>query len=141
MTDVKKTILIIDDEPDTRTYFTSILEDNGYNTITAINGEEGLSTIKEAHPDLITLDISMPEKSGIKLYREIKENEASKNIPVIIITGISDDFHKFISTRKQVPPPEGYISKPIDPEQFLEMVGVDGGYYRRGVDRQALCVP
>jgi len=47
---------------------------------------------------------------------------AGKTFPVIIITGVSDDFRKFISSRRQVPPPEGYISKPIDPEEFLKLV-------------------
>ena len=118
----KKTILIIDDEPDTLTFFSSLLEDNGYNTISAENGEEGLKKLKESKPDLITLDISMPEMSGTKYYRTLRENEEWKSIPIIIITGISDDFKKFISTRKQVPPPDRYISKPVEEEELLELV-------------------
>ena len=118
----KKKVLIIDDEPDTCTYFSSLLEDNDYEIEIAYDGEEGFAKLRAAIPDLITLDISMPEKSGVKFYREIKENDRWKNIPVIIITGVSDDFRKFISSRRQVPPPEGYISKPIDPEEFLKLV-------------------
>ena len=117
-----KTVLVVDDEPDTLTYFASLLEDHGYNVITAIDGEDCLARLKETIPDLITLDMAMPEKSGVKLYRELKENDTLKNIPVIIITGISDDFKKFISSRKQVPPPDGYLSKPIDKEEFLKLV-------------------
>jgi CheY-like chemotaxis protein len=64
----------------------------------------------------------MPEKSGVAVYRTLKEDARLSQIPVIIITGISQDFKKFISTRRQVPPPEGYISKPVDPEQLLTMV-------------------
>jgi len=118
----KKKVLIIDDEPDTCTYFSSLLEDNDYEIEIAYDGEEGFAKLRAAIPDLITLDISMPEKSGVKFYREIKENNRWKNIPVIIITGVSDDFRQFISSRRQVPPPEGYISKPIDPEEFLKLV-------------------
>ncbi len=118
----KKKVLIIDDEPDTCTYFSSLLEDNDYEIEIAYDGEEGFAKLRAALPDLITLDISMPEKSGVKFYREIKENDRWKDIPVIIITGVSDDFRKFISSRRQVPPPEGYISKPIDPEEFLKLV-------------------
>lgn len=121
MTD-KKTILIIDDEPDTLTYFSSLLEDNGYLTITAENGEEGLKRLSETTPDLITLDISMPEMSGVKYYRTLRDNENWKSIPIIIITGVSDDFKRFISSRKQVPPPEGYISKPVDEKDLLDLV-------------------
>jgi len=119
----KKTILIIDDEPDTLTYFESVLEDAGYHTITAENGEEGLKRLKEATPDLITLDVTMPEMSGVKYYKTLRQNEQWKSIPIIIITGISDDFRQFISTRKQVPPPEGYISKPVDEKELLKLVG------------------
>ncbi len=119
----KKTVLIIDDEPDTLTYFASLLEDNGFATVVAADGEEGYDKLKQSLPDLITLDMSMPEKSGVKLYREIKESENWKHIPVIIVTGVSEDFRSFISSRRRTPPPEGYLSKPIDPEEFLRMAG------------------
>jgi CheY-like chemotaxis protein len=117
-----KTILIVDDEPDVCTYISTLLEDHGYATISAKNGEEALGKLQAVSPALITLDISMPEKSGVRLYREIKEDSRWKKIPIIIITGISEDFQKFISTRRQVPPPEGYLSKPINPEEILELI-------------------
>jgi CheY-like chemotaxis protein len=117
-----KIILIVDDEPDVRTYISTLLEDHGYTPISAKDGEEALVRLQAVSPALITLDISMPEKSGVKLYREIKEDSRWKKIPIVIITGISDDFQKFISTRRQVPPPEGYLSKPINPEEILELI-------------------
>jgi len=116
-----KTILIIDDEPDTLTYFTSVLEDQGYKIITALNGEEGLQAARMNKPNLVTLDISMPEKSGVRCYREFKESPDLKDIPIIIITGVAEDFKTFISTRKRVPPPEGYISKPVTAEELVEL--------------------
>ena len=122
MSEEKKTILVIDDEPDTVVYISSLLEDNGYATMSAKDGSEALDKIKEGLPDLVTLDITMPEKSGVRFYRDMKENDAWKGIPVIIITGISKDFEKFISTRSQVPPPDGYLSKPIDREDLLKLV-------------------
>jgi CheY-like chemotaxis protein len=122
MSDAKKTVLIVDDEPDTCTYFSTVLEDKGFETVIARNGEDGLARLKESVPDLVTLDITMPEKSGVRLYREIKGMEEMKGVPVIIITGVADDFEKFISSRKSVPPPEGYLSKPIDVEKFLALV-------------------
>jgi DNA-binding response OmpR family regulator len=64
----------------------------------------------------------MPKISGIKFYREMRENDRWKSIPIIIVTGISEDFKRFISTRHQVPPPDGYLSKPIDPGEILAMV-------------------
>ena len=118
----KKKILVIDDEPDARTFFSTLLEDAGYETVVAENGQEALEKVRNQRPDLITLDITMPETSGVRFYRDVKENEAYKGIPIIIITGISTDFEKFITTRRQVPPPEGYLPKPIDQQEFLEMV-------------------
>jgi CheY-like chemotaxis protein len=118
----KKTILIVDDEPDTVTYFCSLLEDNGYVTVSAGNGAEGLEMVKSAKPDLITLDVSMPDTSGVRCYRELREHDEWKSIPVIMITGVSEDFRTFISSRKHVPPPDGYLAKPIDEQEFLALV-------------------
>ena len=122
MTDNAKTILIVDDDPDARTFLSTVLGDNGYATITAEDGNDALAKIEQQIPDLIALDISMPEKSGVGVYRTLKESDSLKNIPVIIITGISDEFQKFISTRRQVPPPDGYISKPVEHEELLKTV-------------------
>ena len=74
----KKKILIIDDEPDTLVYFSSLLEDSGYITVTAENGDEGLKKLQDDNFDLITLDVTMPEMSGVKCYRNIRENENFK---------------------------------------------------------------
>ena len=122
MAEGSQTILVVDDDPDTLTYLTTVLEDNGYATVSAKDGTEALSRIEETPPDLVALDIAMPEKSGVAVYRALKEGDHLKHIPVIIITGISEEFEKFISTRRQVPPPEGYISKPVDSDQLLKMV-------------------
>jgi CheY-like chemotaxis protein len=118
----KKTILIVEDEPDTVTYFSTLLQDAGYDTVAAEDGDEALEKVKAGPPDLITLDITMPHTSGVKFYRDMKESKKWKSIPIIIVTGISTDFEKFISTRRQVPPPEGYLSKPVDQKEMLTMV-------------------
>jgi len=122
MADDAKTVLVVDDDPDARDFLTTVLQDNGYGTVTANDGTEALAAIEQSRPDLVLLDITMPEKSGVAVYRKIKEDDQLKAIPVIIVTGMSDEFEKFISTRRQVPPPEGYISKPVDHEQFLRLV-------------------
>ncbi|MCK5653398.1 MAG: response regulator [Gemmatimonadetes bacterium] len=122
MPDEVKTVLVVEDEPDARDFLTTVLEDNGYAVVVANDGIEAIAKLEESPPDLVTLDITMPEKSGVAVYRRLKEDEELKDIPVIIITGISDDFKQFISSRRQVPPPEGYISKPVDHADFLKMV-------------------
>lgn len=118
----KKTILVVDDEPDVRTFLSTLLEDSGYATVRAQDGNEALSKVKEKTPDLVTLDITMPNKSGVKFYREMKESAEWRKIPIIIVTGVSGEFKTFISTRKQVPPPEGYLPKPIDKNEILKLV-------------------
>jgi CheY-like chemotaxis protein len=122
MTDVAKTVLVVDDDPDAREFLTTVLEDHGYATTVARDGVEALAALEQTLPDLVALDITMPEKSGVAVYRKLKEDERLKHIPVIIITGVSDDFRKFISTRRHIPPPEGYISKPVDHAQFVDTV-------------------
>ena len=122
MAESAKTILVVDDDPDAVTYLRTVLEDNGYATVAAKDGAEALQKVEESPPDLVALDITMPEKSGVAVYRALKEDNRHQSIPVIIITGVSEDFKKFISTRRQVPPPDGYISKPVDSEQLVSMV-------------------
>jgi CheY-like chemotaxis protein len=117
-----KKILVVDDEPDVTTYFTALLDETGYETRSASNGAEAIAAIREERPDLVALDITMPEQSGVKTYRMLKEEKEFEGIPVLIITGISKDFKTFISSRKQVPPPEGYLEKPVQPETLTAEV-------------------
>jgi CheY-like chemotaxis protein len=122
-----KKILIIDDEPDVLVFLGTLLRKNGYEVCEACNGEEGLQKIVSEKPDLVCLDLLMPEKTGIKMYRELKKDQNLKNVPVIMVTGFSTpvigymDFKKFIHERS-IPPPEGYIEKPINKEEFLKAV-------------------
>jgi len=118
----KKTILIVDDEQDVRIFLQSLLADHGYTTLEAANGIEGLKLAREASPDLITLDITMPEQSGVKSYRQLKDDADLAKIPVVIITAVGDPMEHFLKTRKQVPNPEGFMAKPIDQDKLLKMI-------------------
>ena len=117
-----KKILIVDDEPDVVTYLSAFFEDQGFQVASAANGKEALEKARTEKPDVITLDITMPEESGVRTYRDLQEGEATKNIPVIIVTGVSSDFRGFIESRKQVKPPAGYFEKPIDRDELLAKV-------------------
>jgi CheY-like chemotaxis protein len=123
-----KTILIVDDEPDIVSYLEMVLQDHGYATLTAANGNQALEMVRKERPDLVTLDISMPEASGTRFYKELKTDPELKDTPVLIVTavtGLGGDTHayeKFISNRRLVPAPEGFFSKPIDREAFLKGV-------------------
>ena len=122
MSHERKTVLIIEDEPDTRDYLTCLLSDRGFRVRSAANGEEGLAALETVRPDLVTLDITMPQKTGIAVYRVMRKHSRWKKIPIIIITGIAKEFEHFISTRRTVPPPDGYVNKPIDQQKLLGLV-------------------
>lgn len=117
-----KKILVVDDEADVLTYLTTFFQDNGFETVTAENGKQAFEKAKSEKPDIITLDISMPEESGVRTFRDLQEEDRTKGIPVIIITGVTSEFRKFISERKQVEPPIAYFEKPIDREELLAKI-------------------
>jgi len=110
-------ILVTDDEPDFLTFISTVLEDNGATVLTASNGDEALKLAKAEKPDLITLDIQMPGKSGIEVFEILRNTPETAAIAVCIITG-KPEMRKLIYDRP-VPPPEGYIDKPVDEESIL----------------------
>ena len=122
MQDKKKTILVVEDENDVMDYLVTFFEDNDYNVITAKNGKTGFEKAKSDLPDLISLDISMPEESGVRMYRNLHDTSSTQNIPVVVITGVTSDFKAFLESRKQVDPPAGYFEKPIDREAVLAKI-------------------
>lgn len=121
-------ILIVDDEQDVCTYLSRLFRENGYIVACAKDGDEATAAVAQQRPDLITLDLSMPNKSGVRFYRELKSDEALRRIPVVMVTGVTgpggnpQDTARFYSTRRHVPPPEGFVPKPIDPEEILALI-------------------
>ncbi|MFH1809362.1 MAG: response regulator [Pseudomonadota bacterium] len=116
------TILVVDDEPDIRAFLSMLFEDHGYTVHSVENGKLAWQHVQRQRPDLITLDVAMPEQSGVRFFRDMKESESFRDIPIILVTGVDDKFESFISSRRQVPPPEGYHRKPIVREHLLEQV-------------------
>jgi CheY-like chemotaxis protein len=126
----KNRILIIDDDPDVILFLSTVLQDNGYQTMEARDGKVGLEMALKGTPDLILLDLMMPLKSGIALLSDLKTNEDLRGIPVIMVTGVSSEtgidlesFFKRKSTRENdTPRPEGYLEKPVNPVKLLSLV-------------------
>lgn len=110
-----KKILVIDDDPVVVKYLVSLLEDNGYETCTADDGKKALEVMKAEKPDLVTLDLEMPEEWGTRFYRKFKQDEELKDTPVIVISGMPS---RHLSVRDAV----GYLSKPFDPEKVVALV-------------------
>lgn len=112
---MKKKILAIDDDPVVLRYIESILTDNGYEVHQAKDGVQGLEMLDEVRPDLITLDLQMPEQWGPRFYRRMTQNTAHAKIPVIVISGLS-------GSRYSIPKAAAFLAKPFEPEALLQAV-------------------
>lgn len=112
---MKKKILIIDDDPNIVDYLVSLFEDNGYQTFSAGEVTEGLEIAKKEVPDLITLDIELPDEWGPRFYRKMSQEKNLKNIPVIVISGLTGSDH---AVGRAV----ASISKPFDRDELLKIV-------------------
>jgi DNA-binding response OmpR family regulator len=121
-----KRVLVVDDDDDVRAYLETWFSDQGFSVQTARDGNEALRKLQASKPDLITLDIVMPHKTGVKFYREIKKNKEYSAIPVIIISGLPPEAPAIIPDPQ--PAPEGYLSKPFNQDELLntisDMMGV-----------------
>jgi two-component system alkaline phosphatase synthesis response regulator PhoP len=117
----KETILIIDDELDLVILLKMRLEHLGYQVFYLRSGKNALETVKNKKPDLIILDIMMPDRDGCDICYELKHNPDTASIPVIIFTAHSEwkkdmgDVSKFIKA-------DDYVPKPFEPEVLLEKI-------------------
>ncbi len=109
-----KKILIIDDDPVVVKYLQAVFSDNGYETCSAGSTSEGLEVVRKEKPDLITLDIQMPDQWGPRFYRKLVQDKELKNIPVIVISGIDGDH----AIKNAV----AFVKKPFDPEKIVGIV-------------------
>ena len=109
-----KKVMVVDDDPNIVKYITAILEDAGYETCSASDGNEAYDVLKANNPDLITLDLEMPEW-GPRFYRRYSKRSEYKDIPVIVVSGLSGITHA-INTAVAV------IKKPFEPEELLGVV-------------------
>lgn len=117
-------ILLVDDDPDVMLFNKTVVEENGYRSVTASNGEEGLALLEKEQPDLLILDVLMPKQSGIKMYRTVKTDPRWQTIPVLILSGISR--RSFLKSQEAlsefgqdpVPEPDIYLEKPVEAEEL-----------------------
>jgi CheY-like chemotaxis protein len=135
-----KKILIVDDEPDIVTFLGAILEENGYESVSAKDGVEGLEVLYREKPDLVLLDLMMPKKSGISMFQELRKDPKMSHTPVVVVTGVSEvtgvdfrnfmykqplkDEKKFVETTglTKYTIPDGYVEKPIDPDELIKVI-------------------
>jgi two-component system cell cycle response regulator DivK len=116
---VAKTVMIVEDNELNMKLFNDLLRANGYSTLPMRNGYEALDALKEHRPDLIIMDIQLPEISGLEVTKRIKQDEALRAIPVIAVTAFA---MKGDEEKIREGGCEAYIAKPISVVQFLETV-------------------
>jgi DNA-binding response OmpR family regulator len=110
-----KKILIIDDDPVIVRYLEALFQDRGYETVVARDGLEAYEKVKAETPDLITLDLQMPEEWGNRFYRRLSKEKDFADIPVIVISGLAG---RHLAIRKVV----ANFQKPFDPEELMAVV-------------------
>lgn len=119
----EKKILVVDDENDIRRFLTMALEDAGFVVESASDGFEALEKVKASIPDLISLDLVMPKRSGAKFYRDLQGNNEWSKIPVIIVTGHAhDDKGKTDFDELTMSGPGIYLEKPVKADNYVAAV-------------------
>jgi two-component system, OmpR family, response regulator VicR len=117
MTDIIRRVLYIEDEPEMIDLVRLILGNHGFEVVGADGGREGVAMATEIPPDLILLDLMMPDVDGWEVYRQLKATEATRQIPVVIITARSQRIDKVFGL--QVAKVDAYLTKPFAPQELL----------------------
>jgi two-component system alkaline phosphatase synthesis response regulator PhoP len=141
-----KQVLVVDDDRNAVKYLSAVLNEHGYEPVPAYDGNEGLHKVEQANPELIVLDVMMPKKSGFVLFKQLKRDERYKDIPILMLTGVSGMIEELESHRDEASEkpfdslrealkrtirslreeglvkPEMFVDKPIDPDSFITKV-------------------
>ena len=115
-----KRILVIEDEAEMIDLTRIVLEREGYEVIGAVGGSRGLELVKKERPDLILLDLMMPDIGGWEVYRQMKADAELEHIPVIVVTAKAQSIDKVLGL--QVAKVDDYITKPFGPKELLESI-------------------
>ena len=115
-----KHILCIEDEPEMIDLIRLILGRRGFEVVGAAGGKEGLEKVRQEPPDLILLDLMMPDMDGWEVYQQIKADEKTKEIPVIVVTAKAQSIDKVLGLH--IAKVDDYIAKPFSPQDLLNSV-------------------
>jgi len=120
MAEEKKKVLCIEDEPEMIDLIKLILERKGFEVLGAVGGKEGLEVIRREMPDLILLDLMMPEVDGWEVFRQIRGDEQLKPIPVIVVTAKAQSIDKVLGLH--IAKVDDYVTKPFGPQELLNSI-------------------
>jgi len=116
MSENSKIILVVEDDPVLGVMYKTKLEAEGYTIVSAVNGVDGLNNAKQVKPDLILLDIMLPQLDGFSVLEELKEDAKTKKIPVILLTNLGTDEDK--AKGKQLGAADYLVKADYTPEQI-----------------------
>jgi DNA-binding response OmpR family regulator len=114
-----KKVLVIDDESDLRRFSIWVLEAEGYLALQAADGASGIKIAKQEHPDLILLDIKLPDMYGWEILEEIRASAQLNDIPVVIFTASADTLYKDMAEKKGA---AGFLVKPVSAETLRDCI-------------------
>jgi DNA-binding response OmpR family regulator len=120
MKENQKRILCIEDEPEMIDLMKLVLGRKGYEVIGAAGGQEGLQKARSENPDLVLLDLMMPDLGGWEVYQQMKADEKMKEIPVIIVTAKAQSIDKVLGL--YIAKVDDYIAKPFSPTELIDSV-------------------
>ena len=119
-------VLVVDDELSFRFFLKALFETEGHEVMVGRNAKDGIAHLKKRKPDLITLDVMMPEHGGLEMYRALNAESDWKDIPVIMLSGVGANTYAHAlamsgATGDSLPEPYAYVEKPPKPERLLEL--------------------
>lgn len=119
-------LLVVDDEPSFRFFLKALFETEGHTVHLARNAKEALFQVREELPDLITLDVMMPDHGGLEMYRALKAQKEWQGIPVIMLSGVKRETYAHALamsgiTGGALPEPFAYVEKPPQPEALIDL--------------------
>ncbi len=122
-----KSVLVVDDEPDIVFFLKAVLEDHGFQVMTAFNGQEATDQMRQQPPDLISLDLIMPGKSGIRFFHELRKNKEWSKIPVLFVSGHvreTIDGSNLVEMLKDrtLSGPATYLEKPVNAQTYIRTI-------------------
>ena len=121
-------ILIIEDDPDVRSYLSNLLHAHGYQAVAATSAKQGLQLVRSKNPSLVVLDAMLPGDDAQRIYIDLKYAPDVSNIPVLLLSTLTrralwgSRFYGAGTAHKRLPDPDAFLSKPPEPEDFLRVV-------------------
>jgi len=126
MPQAAREVLVVDDEPDSVEFVSTVLEEAGYEVRSVSNGDAGLASARRKTPDLIILDVQMPGKDGFVVFAELRRDPRLRGIPVIMLTGVEEKVGISFSANEMSEflghEPDAYVEKPVDPATLHQTV-------------------